>query len=179
MKILIYGASGVGKTSLARTLARNLNCFHLDLDEYYWKKTDIPFQDKVPVEIRNRNVIYDFARKDRVVLSGSPMGWDDFWFSAFDIAFLLIIPHKVRMERLRKREVERYGSTLISNPNIMEQSNAFLQWAAGYDDPFFEDTNCELHKAWANSMQCDVIEIEGELSMEKLEEIVITYLKEK
>ena len=42
MKILIFGVSGSGATTLGRELGKLIQYVHLDSDDYYWKKTEPP-----------------------------------------------------------------------------------------------------------------------------------------
>ncbi|MDD5191449.1 MAG: shikimate kinase, partial [Dehalococcoidales bacterium] len=44
-RIHILGASGSGTTTLGRLLAKRLNIAHLDTDNYYWLKTEIPYTE--------------------------------------------------------------------------------------------------------------------------------------
>ncbi|BDD11489.1 hypothetical protein FUAX_39210 (plasmid) [Fulvitalea axinellae] len=42
MKILIFGASGSGTTTLGKEIAKRAKFTHLDADDYYWKPTNPP-----------------------------------------------------------------------------------------------------------------------------------------
>jgi adenylate kinase family enzyme len=53
MKIIIFGASGVGTTTLENEIDKWTNFKHLDVDTYYWKKTESPFQEKTELEKPN------------------------------------------------------------------------------------------------------------------------------
>lgn len=39
MKVLLFGASGAGTTTLAQKISENNSIKHLDVDDYYWQKT--------------------------------------------------------------------------------------------------------------------------------------------
>jgi len=52
MKLMIFGGAGTGKTTLASLLAKRTGFKHIDSDDYYWKKTEFPFQEKVPLNER-------------------------------------------------------------------------------------------------------------------------------
>ncbi|MEM1320538.1 MAG: AAA family ATPase [Bacteroidota bacterium] len=162
MKILVFGASGAGTTTLGRALAERLGSQHLDADDYYWEVSDPPFQHKVPLERRNTLLRRDFLATDRVVVSGSLVSWGEEWRAAFDWAVFLWIPAEVRMERLRRRERERYGSRLEEEVAVAAQSAAFLAWASRYDDPAFEGRSIRLHREWMNLLNCPILCIEGD-----------------
>jgi hypothetical protein len=52
----------------------------------------------------------------------------------FELVVFLWVPQDVRMERLRRRELARFGVRILPGGDMYEQSQAFLAWAASYDD---------------------------------------------
>lgn len=173
LKIIIFGASGSGTTTLGKTLAKKLNSIHLDADDYYWEKTDPPFQIKVPVQKRNEELKNDLIESTEVVVSGSLITWGEYWNTAFDLGIFLRLPKNIRMKRLKKREVALYGEMLKSDEEIMAKSNEFLAWAEKYDDPSFEGRSITRHKRWIELLDCTVIEIEGDLTNdERLKRVI-------
>ncbi|MDN5202388.1 AAA family ATPase [Fulvivirgaceae bacterium BMA10] len=179
MKIHIFGASGSGTTTLGRRLAQQINYKHLDADDYYWEKTDPPFQDKMPLDLRNEHIIRDFELNPFVIISGSMVSWGKQWESAFDLAVFLYIPHKIRMERLRKREMERYGDSLQKEEDALANSKAFLDWAAKYDDETFEGRSIGQHKAWIKRLECPVLKIEGDTTVDERVNLVVREIDKK
>lgn len=177
MKILLFGASGAGTTTLANSLATHLNWVHLDADEYYWAKTQPPFQIKLPLEKRNQNLQADFNKYENVMISGSLITWSTYWNTAFDLGVFLQLPPKLRMERLKNRELERYGAQLKTDKKIIKQSADFLAWAEKYDDASFDGRSLRQHKKWIQLLDCKVIEITGDLTNAERIEIVIKNIK--
>lgn len=41
--IIVFGANGSGKTTLGRELALDFNYKHMDIEDYYFEKLDIPY----------------------------------------------------------------------------------------------------------------------------------------
>ncbi|MDN5216075.1 AAA family ATPase [Fulvivirgaceae bacterium BMA12] len=177
MKIIIFGASGAGTTTLGRSLAETLKWIHLDADDFYWEKTKIPFQIKVPQKVRNQNLRKDFELVENVIVSGSLVTWDSYWNGAFDLGVFLSLPHHVRMERLINREVERYGARLKSDIEIKKKHQAFLKWAEQYDDESFEGRSIAQHKEWIKLLKCKTIEIMGDLSNDERRKIVMEQIQ--
>ncbi|MHA7100725.1 AAA family ATPase [Roseivirga pacifica] len=176
MKIVIFGGSGTGTTTLSKTLAQKLNWTHLDADDFYWKRTAIPFQEKLPQEQRIARLKKAFLKSENTIISGSLVSWGAYWQTAFDLAVFLKLPHEVRMERLKNRELERYGEQLEYNPVFKAKSEKFLAWASKYDNPNFDGRNIALHTAWAKSLNCECIEI-GDLSNEDRMNMVLEKIK--
>lgn len=157
MRILILGASGSGTTTLGNALAALLGWAHLDTDSYYWLPTSPPFQQKRdPVE---RMGLLQRAMRDApdVVVSGSLVGWGEAVEDGFDLVVFLYVPAALRLERLRERETQRYGTP----------DPAFLQWASEYDEGPPVGRSLAKHRAWLAARKCPVLLIEGDTTVEE------------
>ena len=115
MKILLFGASGSGATTLGKEIEKVTDFVHLDVDDYYWKKTMPPFQEKISLNERNENLRVDFIKNNNVIISGSMVSWGKEWETSFDLAVFIHLNNDIRMERLKKREFERYGEKLLTD----------------------------------------------------------------
>lgn len=177
MKLIIFGASGSGTTTLAQALSKELQWIHLDADDYYWEKSDPPFQHKVPMETRNQTLRRDIESADKLIVSGSLRSWGEYWNTVFDLGVFLFIPPKIRMKRLQQRELNRYGDRLQTDPAIQKKSEAFLNWASQYDDPSFEGRSISQHKQWMKELACPVLRIEGNTSVEERVDLVLNQLQ--
>jgi len=179
MKIHIFGASGSGTTTLGKALHTTLGYRHLDADDYYWEKTDPPFQIKVPLEKRNQRIREDFFAQENCIISGSMVSWDPAWASAFDLYVFLYLPPDIRMQRLKEREKERYGAALKTNEKFKADSKAFLEWASQYDDGTFKGRSLAIHLDWIKVLEGDVLKIEGDRTVLERVTSVIHHLKKK
>lgn len=150
MRIHITGASGAGTTTLGEAIAQELSLTHLDADAYYWLPTSPPFKTKRDAAGRLSNLHADIEAASGVVLSGSIVGWGEEVEDAFDLVVFLYLPAEKRIERLRRREIERYGS---ADP-------AFLEWARQYDEGPPEGRSLAKHIAWLNQRSCPVLRLE-------------------
>ncbi|SHJ37140.1 AAA family ATPase [Aquimarina spongiae] len=177
MKILIFGASGSGTTTLGKAIEKETGFVHLDVDDYYWRKTEPLFVEKVPLQERNEHLKQDFEHYDHVVMSGSMVSWGKEWEVAFDLAIFLYLDNEERMDRLQKRENERYGNLLETDQEIQKNSKAFLQWANRYENDDFEGRSLKIHKNWMKKLDCPVLQIDGSLELPNKVHLVMTKLK--
>ena len=177
MKILIFGASGSGTTTLGKELGKTMSFIHLDADDYYWEQTEPPFQKKVPLEIRNQNLKADFNKYKNVIVSGSMVSWGKEWEKSFDLAIFIYLNSHDRMERLKKRELKRYGGSLKTDKTILQNSKVFLEWAKQYDNPTFKGRSLKIHDDWIKLLNCEVLRIKGEIALDDKVKIVLNKIK--
>lgn len=174
MKIHIFGASGSGTTTLGKALSDQLGYRHLDADDYYWEKTNPPFQIKKPLKKRNQLITKDFLAQEDCIISGSMVSWGAEWASAFDLYVFLYLPVEIRMQRLKKREIARYGTLLRTDEKIKTASQAFLEWASKYEDGTFAGRSLMIHQNWIKILDGKILKIEGNTTIEERVTQVIT-----
>ena len=107
--IILLGANGSGKSTLGRELARLLNFAHLDVEDYYFYKTDVPYTSERLHNERNELMLSDMKKHGSFVVSGDIFGWGDEFLPMFDLTVLLKAPKDVRMKRIEEREFARWG----------------------------------------------------------------------
>jgi len=166
-RIHILGASGSGTTTLGRALAAHLQCLHFDTDDYFWLSTNPPFTQQRARPERQQLLMKDVTAHDAWVVSGSLCGWGDVAISLFELVVFLSIPHDIRMTRLRQREHERFGERILPGGDLYEQSQAFLVWAASYDEGGLDMRSRRLHEEWLGTLPCPILCFEGEYSIEE------------
>jgi hypothetical protein len=81
-----------------------------DADDYYWEPSDPPFKEKRPPALRFSTLIADLdSALNGAVVSGSIMNWGLSLEDSFAVIVFLTVPAPIRVERLRARELERFG----------------------------------------------------------------------
>ena len=175
-RIHILGASGSGTTTLGQVLATQLGCQHVDTDNYFWLPTKPPFQIKRDLQDRQQLLAEDLGSAARWILSGSLCGWGDIFIPKFELVIYLWIPQALRMERLVKREIQRYGAADVKpGGKRYSDSNAFLEWAAGYDEGGLGMRSKALHEQWLAALPCKVLRLEGDLSVGERAAAILAY----
>ncbi|QTP58310.1 adenylate kinase [Billgrantia antri] len=172
-RIHIFGASGVGSTSLGSLVASRLQVPHLDVDDYYWKRTDPPFTQKNSPEQRVASIIADMQGHDSWVLSGSLVSWGKALEGLFTLAVFLRLDPAIRMERLRERERQRYGSRVLPTGDMYEQHLEFLEWAASYDTASPPIRSVALHEEWIEQLPCSTLRLNSAQPPEELADAVL------
>ena len=158
-RIHILGASGSGTTSIGKAVCNKLGYKHFDSDNYLWLPTEKPF-----TAIRSSNEYINLMGKDlsaneKWVLSGHvSYGLGDVYLPLYELVVFMYVQHDIRMERLKKREHERYGDEILPSGSRYEHSKEFLDYCAGYDTGTGRRSLRE-HNKWLASIKCPVLKI--------------------
>ncbi len=146
--IHIYGASGSGTSTIGRFISDKAGYFFMDTDDYFWEETNPPFQIKRNVSDRIALMKNDIERHDKVVISGSLVGWGDELIPLFTLAIRVATDTAIRIDRLKKRERERFGSRVDLGGDMYESHQEFLDWAASYDNGDVNMRSKSKHDEW-------------------------------
>jgi adenylate kinase family enzyme len=161
-RIHIFGASGSGTTTLAAAIAAAHGHHHLDTDDFYWLPSDPPYQTPRPRAARLERLSTALTALAAWVLSGSLCGWGDPLIPRFQLIVFLTVPTDVRMQRLRARELTRYGGEAITPGGPRHEAHvAFLEWAGRYDHADATERSRALHDGWLAAMSVPVVRLDG------------------
>ncbi|MFT7618432.1 MAG: adenylate kinase family enzyme [Planctomycetota bacterium] len=161
-RINVLGGSGSGTSTIGRLLATELQVPHFDSDYYFHKPSDPPFQEMRTPSERCDRLRNDLAASAGWILSGGLVGWDPCPELDFTLVVFLWVPTPIRIERLRKRERERFGARVSLGGDMNETHKNFLDWAAKYDEGDIEGKTLQRHEEHLRALRCPVIEFRGE-----------------
>ena len=166
--IHIVGASGAGTSTLGQMLEQEYGYKWLDTDGYFWQKTDPPFVKSLPHEERVKLMSAAIQENPNCVISGSLCGWGDVFIPKFDLVVFVDTPTDIRIERLQKREYERFGERIREGGDMFEEHNKFIVWAASYDTGGLDMRSRALHEQWLADLPCPVIRVDGSKPIDEL-----------
>ena len=175
--IHIFGASGSGTTTLGEKISRELGCFHMDTDDYFWLPTDPKFTAKRPAAERIARMRQDIANHQKVVISGSLTDWGDPLIPLFTLAIRIEMDPALRLERLLARERQRYGSRIEPGGDMYETNQAFLEWAKSYDTGGPEIRSRVKHDQWQTLLPCQLLRLDGAAPLEENFQNILPLLK--
>ena len=175
VRIHIMGASGSGTTTLGRALGERLDVPHLDTDSFFWMPTDPPFT--TPREVPERLALVQAAMEGHAgwVLSGSALKWGTPLESLYDLIVFLRLDPTVRMDRIRRREEERYGARILPGGDMHETSRKFIDWSASYDTAGVEQRSLAAHEAWLLAQKAPVLRLDSASPVAELLEAVLLH----
>jgi len=178
-RIHILGASGSGTSTLAKALSKETGYLHFDTDDYYWNLSEEPFTQKRDIEERQFLLNEDLKKNNKWILSGSLCDWGDIFIPYFDLVVYIWTPKDIRISRLVKREKERYGLEVEPSGRRYESFNEFIEWAEKYDEAGVEIRSRKLHDLWLSKLECPVLRIEGDMTVEERMNTIINTIQKK
>lgn len=146
--IHIYGPSGSGTTTLGKYICNQLGYFLMDADDYFWEATNPPYTVKRNRENRIKLMKKDIESHENVVISGSIADWGDDLIPYITFAIRLETTTEIRIERLKQREREVFGSRIDIGGDMYENHQSFIEWAKKYDNGGLDMRSKAKHDKW-------------------------------
>ncbi len=172
----LLGASGSGTSALGKYISERTGWFFMDTDDYFWLPTDPPFTTKRESSDRVELMRKDIDEHDNVVISGALCGWGDFLIPELTLAIRVDTATDVRIERIKRRERERFGSRIDEGGDMYEIHLKFIEWASSYDDGGLNMRSRAKHDEWQKLLRCPVVTVDGGVPLETNFEIIKKYL---
>ncbi len=166
--IHIVGASGAGTSTLGKALELEYGYKWLDTDEYFWQPTDPPFTKSRPCEERITLLTTELQKYPKCVISGSLVGWGDDFIPQFDLVIFVDTSTGIRIERLQKREYERFGKRIREGGDMVEEHTKFIEWAKTYDINNPPERCRKLHEEWFAKLLCPLLRVDGTKQVDEL-----------
>lgn len=160
--IHIYGASGSGTSTLGRFISDQLGYTFIDTDDYFWLPTNPKYIKKRKIAERLQMMKKDILHADKVVISGSLVDWGDDLISYFTLVVRVVTDKNVRIERLKEREKEQFGSRIEVGGDMYKNHIEFIEWAAAYDTGDIDMRSKLKHDQWQKLLKCKQITVNGE-----------------
>ena len=182
--IILFGGMGVGDSTLGREIAARLCWPHIDLDDYIWMwDTPLPFTKIRPRDEKIAMLKEAISHHPHFVMSGSMFSFRKEFEACFELAVFLTAPAGVRAERVRKRELERWGKRVLPGGDMYEQEDApyrdYTAWARRYDEGPEEVFSLAQHEKWIRELPCPVLRLDGTAPIAQNAEWVIEALRRK
>ena len=185
MGIAIFGLNGAGKSTLAHALAKKLNFYEMDVEDYYFPEQresrkqalenveitatdyvgELPYsQPRSKVEVQAA-ILEDIKMHPKFILSGVRMNWSEEIISKIDFAFLVRTPLEERLRRIQSREEKRFGARALPGGDMYEQQKEFRKVVASREEQELEESVLK--------MKCPVVVLDGTLPVScNLEKII-------
>jgi adenylate kinase family enzyme len=151
--ILLFGANGSGKTTLGREVSRRLGFYNMDMEDYCFEESEIPYAKPRPREEYVNLMLADIEKHGAFVLTAVTGDLGDSIPTYYALAVYLSAPFELRMERVKQRSLNQYGARILPGGDMYEQEQKFFDFVA--TRPLSEIDR------WAETLTCPVLRLDG------------------
>lgn len=106
--IIVFGANGSGKSTLGRELANILNFKHMDIEDYHFEKSEIPYTVERSHEDCLNLMLADIKKHHSFVISAVTGDFGDTIPQLYELAVFILAPIELRIKRIEQREYEKH-----------------------------------------------------------------------
>jgi hypothetical protein len=151
--IIVFGANGSGKTTFGRELASILNFKHMDIEDYCFVKSEVPY-----TKVRSREdylnlMLVDIEKYRSFVITTVIGDLGDKIPLMYRLGVYLSAPLELRMERVKQRSYGLYGERVCIGGDMYEQELKFFDFVASRSLSKIDE--------WAQTLTCPVVCIDG------------------
>ena|GEM_PF-925053 len=151
--IIVFGANGSGKSTLGRELAHILKFKHMDIEDYHFEKSDIPYTVERSSESCLSLMLADIETYGSFVLSAVTGDFGDKIPQFYELAVFISAPIELRIKRIEQRAYERHGERIRKGGDMYERHLKFVD--------FVSSRTLSGIEQWADSLSCPIIHVDG------------------
>lgn len=176
--IILFGAMGVGDTTLGKEVSKQLNYLHVDLDDFHWRwDTAIPYTIFRSREERTQSIMQAILQTSHFVMSGSMWSIRKSFEPMFGMAVFMTAPPEICAERIRMRSVARWGDRVLLGGDMYESNNLYKDYLAHakiYEQDIFPNMCRIQHEQWIKELPCPVIRVDGTKPISENTQLVVS-----
>lgn len=154
--ILVFGPNGSGKTTLAGELARLLDFKHMDIEDYYFEESEIPYTIARSHEEFLNLMLADVQKHRSFVLSAVDGNFGTVIPQFYKLAVYIEAPLPLRLARVKNRAYAQHGSRVLEGGDMYEQEQKFFAYV--------EQRPLEKIDRWAETLTCPLVRIDGTIN---------------
>jgi shikimate kinase len=151
--IVVFGANGSGKSTLGRELAHILQYRYMDIEDYYFVKSEIPYSVARSREECLSLMLDDIEKHHSFVISTVIGDFGEEIKAMYECAVFMSAPLEIRLERIKQRSYKQHGERVCDGGDMFDQEKRFYDFVASRSLSEVED--------WAKTLLCPIIRVDG------------------
>lgn len=153
-RIVVCGGNGAGKSTLGKALAQALDLPFMDIEDYYFPKTDPRYLYQVQrsteevISLLQRDV-----QQDSFVLAAVKADYAPQIGERFTCAVFVEVPKETRIQRVEERSRQKFGDRMQPGGDLYEREKRFFDLVKSRTE--------EPIRRWLESLRIPVIRVDG------------------
>lgn len=169
--ILVCGLNGSGKSTLGKALAEKLGYHFIDIEDLFFPKTDPHYSYACPrskSEVE-RLLMDEVKTHQNFVFAAVHGDYGKDILTLYNYAVFIDVPKEIRIQRVRDRSFQKFGSRMLKGGDLYEQEERFFQLVSSRPDVYVEK--------WVQSLHCPIIRTDGTKPVEENITIILEQMK--
>lgn len=165
------GLNGCGKSTLGRALAQKIGFHFIDNEELFFTRNaaDEPYQNPRSRAEVEKLLMEEVRKHEDFVLAAVRGDYGKEILPLYRYAVLMEVPKEIRMERIRNRSFQKFGSRMREGGELYEQEEAFFRTAASRPEDYAA--------AWTRTLDCPVLSVDGTRPVDENVEWIVRQMK--
>lgn len=170
--IILCGLNGVGKSTLGKALAAELNFHFIDNEELFFPKTDAAYiyRHSRTCEEVEKLLLHEIKAHENFVFTAVKGDYGEKILPYYTYAVLIEVPRNIRLQRVENRSFEKFGDRILPGGDLYEQEKRFFDMVKSRK----EDEAAQ----WVRSLGCPVIRIDGTRAVEENVRVIRERMRE-
>lgn len=155
--IIVCGLNGTGKSTLGSALAGALGFGFIDAEDLFFSGADDSYANPRPRGEAVRTLADWISANGSFVFASVRGDFGPRIEAKYRFAVLTEVSREIRIERLRRRSLEKYGSRALPGGDLFEREARFLSMAASRPEDYALE--------WARTLTCPLLRVDGTASV--------------
>lgn len=151
--IIVFGLNGSGKSTLGRELARVLNYKHMDIEDYYFSESEIPYTKERTREDCLNLMLNDIYEYENFVISAVKGNFGDEILSLYELGVFITAPYEIRIERVKQRSIIKFNERVKEGGDMYQLEKNFLE--------FVKSRTITSIEKWSETINCPIVHVDG------------------
>lgn len=158
MGIMIGGLNGVGKSTLGKALAQVLDSKFIDVEDLYFPERHDYTLSRTREEV-SKLLLQKIKENNNFVFASVKGDYSEQIYPFFQYVIIIEVPRDVRLQRVRERSYQKFGSRMLPEGDLYESEERFFEFVASRPEDTVEK--------WAQLVGCPIIRVDGTQSIEE------------
>lgn len=168
--IIICGLNGSGKSTLGKVLAEKLGFYYIDNEDLFFPKTDTDYTYACPRTRKEveKLLLSEVQVHQNFVFAAVKGNYGEDILPYYQYAVVIDVPKDIRLQRVKNRSFQKFGSRMLPGGNLYEQENEFFNMVESRAENEVDE--------WVRSLECPVIRVDGTRPIEENVDVIIKCL---